>query len=46
VHSARRFFDPVGHYHRPDIFRLSVDTEPRPVITSHLSPLSYGRTEG
>jgi hypothetical protein len=19
-------FDPVGHYHRPDIFRLDVDT--------------------
>jgi nitrilase len=39
VHSARRFFDPVGHYHRPDIFRLSVDTAPRPVITSHPSAL-------
>ena len=39
VHAARRFFDPVGHYHRPDIFRLSVDTAPRPVITSHSSPL-------
>ena len=40
VHSARRFFDPVGHYHRPDIFRLSVDTAARPVITSHPSPLT------
>jgi nitrilase len=39
VHSARRFFDPVGHYHRPDIFRLSVDTAPRPVITSYTSQL-------
>jgi nitrilase len=39
VHSARRLFDPVGHYHRPDIFRLSVDTAARPVITSHSSPL-------
>jgi len=29
----RRHLDPVGHYHRPDIFRLHVDTSPRPVIT-------------
>jgi nitrilase len=34
VQSARRLFDPVGHYHRPDLFRLAVDTTPRPVITT------------
>ncbi len=33
VHAGRRQFDPVGHYHRPDIFRLSVDTRPRPAVT-------------
>jgi len=34
VRSARRLFDPVGHYHRPDVFRLDVDTAPRPVVTT------------
>jgi nitrilase len=30
---ARRQFDPVGHYSRPDVFRLTVDTRrQRPVI--------------
>lgn len=33
VRAARRFFDPTGHYHRPDVFRVGVDTRPRPVIT-------------
>ena len=33
VRAARRFFDPVGHYSRPDIFQLHVDTRPRrPVV--------------
>jgi nitrilase len=30
--STRFKFDPVGHYSRPDVFRLLVDTEPNPVI--------------
>ena len=33
VHSARRLFDPVGHYNRPDVFRLSVDTRARTAVT-------------
>jgi hypothetical protein len=38
VRSARRLFDPVGHYNRPDVFRLGVDTSPRPpVVTMDLS---------
>jgi nitrilase len=32
VRSARRLIDPVGHYNRPDVFRLHVDTSPRPSV--------------
>jgi nitrilase len=33
VDSARRLFDPVGHYNRPDVFQLSVDTRRRQAVT-------------
>ena len=33
VHAARRFFDPTGHYSRPDVFSLTVDVRPRPAVT-------------
>jgi hypothetical protein len=29
VRAARRLFDPVGHYNRPDVFQLRVDTRSR-----------------
>lgn len=32
VRAARRYFDPAGHYHRPDIFQLRVDTRARPPV--------------
>jgi nitrilase len=30
----RRLFDPVGHYNRPDVFRLVVDDRPKPHMVS------------
>jgi nitrilase len=30
----KRLFDPVGHYNRPDVFRLVVDDRPKPHVVS------------
>ena len=39
VAAARRYLDPVGHYNRPDIFRLCVDTSSRPAVIE--TPLDH-----
>jgi len=33
VRAAHRLFDPTGHYNRPDVFQLTVDTRPRSAVT-------------
>jgi nitrilase len=37
VKAARRFFDPVGHYNRPDVFRLQVNTSPQTAVVESSS---------
>ena len=40
VAAARRVFDPVGHYNRPDIFQLHVDISSRTPVVVQSSPTS------
>ena len=43
---SRRLFDPVGHYSRPDVFRLLVDTEAKPVTTLRDATATSSSDEG
>ena len=40
---SRRQFDPVGHYARPDVFRLAVNTRPAPSVTFEDRPPASGQ---
>lgn len=42
VKAARRFMDPTGHYNRPDIFQLLVDTTSRQATTTRNAGLGDG----
>jgi len=42
AHRGRREFDPVGHYARPDIFELHVDTRPKQPVTLGTAELDRG----
>jgi nitrilase len=42
VLTGRRHMDPAGHYNRPDIFRLHVDTSARPAFVEHSSATEPG----
>ena len=38
-------FDVVGHYARPDIFRLHVNEEPQPIVVGLTDPIHIDCTE-
>ena len=40
VAEQRRYFDPTGHYHRPDVFSLTVDTRSRRAVTTTTQTLA------
>jgi nitrilase len=40
--SGRRSMDPVGHYSRPDVFHLSVNTAAAPLVAFEPSPRTAG----
>jgi nitrilase len=40
VHEQRRMFDPVGHYARPDVFALHVDTRGKSPVVFDGEPLA------
>jgi nitrilase len=43
--ARKRWFDPVGHYNRPDVFRLIIDDRPKPPVVGLARASAEASTE-
>jgi len=45
IRRGRFDFDVTGHYMRPDVFRLAVNTAPQPAVTRAARPEGHAKDE-